>query len=101
MSGHTLTLRIKLVVPDEDGYGTARDAFAELSAVHEDQAIFQLNETGYVDEDSWGFQVRYETPLYTHSEFVQSTSLSAVERAMVAVAPDSFERRITTADGRT
>jgi hypothetical protein len=101
MSGHTLTLRIKLVVPDADGYGTARDAFAELSAVHEDQAIFQINETRYVDDDSWGFQIRYETPLYTCSEFVQSTSLPVVERAMSAVASDSFERRITTTDERT
>jgi hypothetical protein len=88
------TLRVKLVVSDE-GHGAAREAFDQLSEIHADQSIFQVNQTRYVDDDSWGFQVRYETEIHTRQEFVQSTSLADIEAVMVQVAPDSFERRVT------
>lgn len=101
MPGHTTTLRIKFVIPDGDGYEVARDAFKQLSEIHEDQAIFQINETEYVDDDCWGFQIKYETSLYTRTEFVQSTSLLDIERATAAVASDSFEQRISTTDEST
>lgn len=101
MPSHTTTLRIKFVVPDEDGYEAAHDAFEELSEIHEDQAVFQVNETQYVDDDCWGFETTYETPLYTRTEFVQTTSLPDIERAMSAVAPRSFQQRIATTDEGT
>lgn len=100
MHGHATTLRIKLVVSDGDGYEAAHDAFAELSEIHEDQAIFQVNETRYVADDGWGFKITYETPVYSREEFVRSVSLPDIERAIAAVAPDSFERRILSADRR-
>jgi len=100
MPGHAITLRVKLVVPDEDGYETAHDAFAALTKVHEDQAIFQVNETRYVADDGWGFRITYETPVYSREEFVQSVSLPAIERAMAAVASDAFERRLSAVDDR-
>jgi hypothetical protein len=88
------TLRVKLVVSDE-AHGAAREAFDELSEVHADQSIFQVNETHYVDDSSWGFQVRYETEIHAKQEFVQSTSPADIEAVMAKVAPDSFERRVT------
>ena len=88
------TLRLKLVVPGEGAPDTARRVFDRLSDIHSDQAIFQVNQTPYVDNDSWGFQVRYETEIYTRTEFVQSTSPADIEQVMAQVAPDSFERRV-------
>ena len=100
MHGHATTLRIKLVVSDGDGCEAAHNAFAELSEIHRDQAIFQVNETQYVADDGWGFKITYETPVYSHEEFVQSGSLPAIERAMAAVASDAFERRLSAVDDR-
>ncbi|TSD09747.1 hypothetical protein DP107_13865 [Haloglomus irregulare] len=100
MHGHATTLRIKLVVSDGDGCEAAHNAFAELSEIHRDQAIFQVNETQYVADDGWGFKITYETPVYSREEFVRSASLPDIERAIVAVAPDSFKRRILAADER-
>jgi hypothetical protein len=96
------TLRVKLnvpnvpSVPDEtsDGDDAAHAAFETLSTVHADQAIFQINRTQYVDEDSWGFQIRYETSLHTQTAFIQSTSVPAIEDVMAQVAPESFEQRV-------
>jgi hypothetical protein len=88
------TLRLKLLLPDEGAPDTARRVFDRLSDTHADQAIFQINQTPYVAADDWGFQVRYETTVYTRQEFVQSTSPAAVEAVMARVAPDSFERRV-------
>lgn len=88
------TLRVKLVVPDEGSYATARDVFETLSELHASQAIFQVNQTQYVGEDTWGFQIRYETEIHTKTTFVRSTSLCDIEQAMAEVAPHSFERRV-------
>lgn len=87
--------RVKLTVSEASPPPTARAAFDELSALHEDQAIVRVDRTRYVDEDGWGFRVTYRT----RDEFVQSTSLRAVERTMSRVAPTSFERRVTRGDG--
>lgn len=88
------TLRVKLNVPNETDDDAAHAAFETLSTVHADQAIFQINQTQYVSEDSWGFQVRYETSLHTQTAFIQSTSVPAIEDVMARVALDSFERRV-------
>jgi len=88
------TLRLKLIIPNEGAPDTARRVFDRVSDIHADQAIFQVNQTPYVDADDWGFQVQYETTVYTRREFVQSTSPAEVEAAMSRVAPDSFERRV-------
>jgi hypothetical protein len=88
------TLRVKLIVPGGDSHDAARDAFDELSEIHADQSIFQVNQTQYVDDDSWGFQIRYETEIHTKQGFVQSTSLADIEQVMNRVAPGSFEQRV-------
>ncbi len=84
------TLRIKLTVPPGEDYRAPRATFRRIATVHEDQAIFQVNETTYADEDTWGFAITYRS----NREFVRSTSASAVEAAMAAAAPNGFERRI-------
>lgn len=86
------TLRVKLIIPDEGAYTTARDVFETLSELHASQAIFQVNQTQYVGEDTWGFQIRYETEIHTKTAFVQSTSLRDIEQTMAEVGPRSFER---------
>jgi hypothetical protein len=88
------TLRVKLVVPGDGSRGVARAVFDELSEIHADQSIFQVNQTRYVGDGDWGFQIRYETEIHTRDEFVQSTSLAELERAMARVGPESFERRV-------
>jgi hypothetical protein len=87
------TLRVKLTIPNETD-DAAHAAFETLSTVHADQAIFQVNQTQYVSEDSWGFQIRYETSLHTQTAFIQSTSVPAIEDVMAQVALDSFDRRV-------
>ncbi|MFB6175598.1 MAG: hypothetical protein ABEI99_00340 [Halobaculum sp.] len=84
------TLRLKLNVSPDNPRPEARTAFETLSAIHEDQAIFQINETPYVDDDSWGFRASYRS----EAAFVQTTSPAVVERAMATVAPRSFNERI-------
>lgn len=88
------TLRVKLVVPESGSHREARAVFEELSEIHEDQAIFQINRTEYLDDDDWGFRIQYDTKLYVKKEFIQSRSLAAIERVMARVALESFERRI-------
>ena len=83
------TLRVVLTVSEADPHTGARAAFRALSERHEDQAIFQVNRTEYVDDD-WGFRITYRS----RTEFVQSTALPAIERAMARVAPNTFERRV-------
>ncbi len=85
------TLRVKLHIPTEGPWDTARDAFDELADVHSDQAIFQVNESAYIDDDSWGFRVTYRS----QTLFVRSTSPADIERVMQRVAPHSFERRLS------
>ena len=92
------TLRIKLVIPPDSPDHAAHDLFTELSQIHEDQAIFQMNQTEYIADDDWGFQVQYDTKLYIEREFIQTTSLAEIEQVMTQVAPQSFERRITRPD---
>lgn len=87
------TLRVKLIIPESDSYETARATFDALADLHADQSIFQVNQTPYVDAETWGFQIRYETELQTTQDFVRSTSLREVERVMAEVASDSFEQR--------
>ncbi len=89
------TLRVKLVVPESGPSKTAREAFDELSAVHEDQAVFQLNQTEYVDEDNWGFSVTHTLRGPGNREFVQTTSLADIERAMARAAAGPFDKRVT------
>lgn len=88
------TLRVKLVIPERTSRREARAVFEELSEIHEDQAIFQINRTEYLDDDGWGFRIQYDTKLYVKKEFIQSRSLAAIERVMARVALESFERRI-------
>lgn len=89
------TLRVKLNISEETADGDAAyAAFERLATVHADQAIFQINQTQYVGEDSWGFQIRYETSLHTQTAFIQSTSVPAIENVMARVAPGSFDRRV-------
>lgn len=85
------TLRVKLNLPSDDAYPAARATFETLSEVHEDQAIFQINETAYVNDDTWGFRVSYRS----EAAFVQTTTPTAVERAMKSVAPVSFDKRLS------
>ncbi len=85
------TLRVKLHIPTEDPQDTARAVFDELADVHSDQAIFQVNESEYIDDDSWGFRVTYRS----QKRFVRSTSPADIERVMRRVAPNSFERRLS------
>ncbi|SDG28080.1 MULTISPECIES: hypothetical protein [Halorientalis] len=89
------TLRVKLTVPAADAPESARQTFATLSELHADQAIFQVNRTAYVDEETWGFQVQYESELQTSREYVQTTSLAELEQVMARLAPASFEERVT------
>lgn len=83
------TLRVKLTISESGEHGAARAAFDEIAERHSDQAVFQVNETRYVDEDDWGFKLTYRA----NSDFCQSTSLREIDRAMAQVAPNSFERR--------
>lgn len=84
------TLRVKLTVPSDDAHPVARATFETVSEVHEDQAIFQINETAYVDADTWGFKTSYSSG----TGFMQTTNPATVERAMAAVAPVSFDERL-------
>ena len=92
------TLRIKLIIPADSADHAARAIFTELSQVHEDQAIFQVNQTEYISDDEWGFRIQYDTKLYVEKEFIQSTSLMEIEQVMTQVAPQSFEQRITSSE---
>lgn len=83
------TLRVVLTVSEADPHEGAQAAFEQLSERHDAQAIFQVNRTPYVDDD-WGFRITYRS----QTEFVQSTSLVEIERAMARVAPNTFERRV-------
>lgn len=86
-----ISLRVKLNRPETDPPPGATEAFTDLADIHSDQAIFQVNQTQYVDSENWGFKLTYRAS----SEFVQSTRLSEIERRMTRVAPSSFERRVT------
>lgn len=88
------TLRVKLILPENTPSQAAREAFDELSAVHEDQAVFQLNQTEYVDEDSWGFSVTHTLRGPEDREFVQTASLVDIERAMARAAAAPFDKRV-------
>lgn len=90
------TLRVKLNIPDEEAYQAAKNAFDEISEIHEDQAIFQVNQTQYVSEATWGFKITYRG----QSQFVQTTSLREIERAMSQVAPNTFDERLRETGGR-
>lgn len=92
-----ITLRVKLSIPETDPPPGAEDAFTTLSEIHSDQAIFQTNQTEYVDKQNWGVKVTYRT----RQEFVQSTRIARLERVMSQVGSNSFERRIETADATT
>lgn len=85
-----ITLRVKLNVPETNPPSGAHRAFERVSEIHSDQAIFQINRTGYLDRRDWGFRVTYRS----QGTFVRSTSLEEIERAMAAVAPNTFERRV-------
>lgn len=93
------TLRVKLVIAERTSRREARAVFEKLSEIHEDQAIFQINRTEYLDDDGWGFRIQYDTKLYVKKEFIQSRSLAAIERVMARVALGSFERRIDRPEG--
>lgn len=86
-----ISLRIKLNLPETDPPSGAAEAFTDLAKIHSDQAIFQINQTEYVDRENWGFKLTYRA----NSGFVQSTRLSEIEQGMARVAPSSFERRVT------
>jgi len=85
------TLRVKLTVSERDPPPEARATFERIAGCHEDQAIFQVNRTAYVDRDGWGFRVTYRS----QEAFAQTTSLRELERTMARVAPHTFERRVT------
>ena len=86
------TLRVKLTVPAGGGDPGARETFEEIADVHSDQAIFQVNRSRYVDEETWGFRVEHGAK--RDAGFVRTTSPAAVERTMAEVAFGSFERRL-------
>lgn len=85
-------LRVKLTIPETDPPPEAEDAFDAISQIHSDQAIFQLNQTQYVDGRTWGFKITYRT----NQGFVQSTRLQEIEQLMAQIASNSFERRVRT-----
>ena len=85
-----ITLRVKLNVPEANPPPGAYGAFEQVSEIHSDQAIFQVNRTEYLDRRDWGFRVTYRS----QRTFVRSTSLEEIEGAMAAVAPSTFERRV-------
>jgi len=85
------TLRVKLHIPNEDPRDTARQTFDQLADIHSDQAIFQINGSEYIDDDTWGFGISYRS----QRMFIQSTSPADIERVMWHVAPRSFERRLS------
>lgn len=85
-----LTLRVKLTIHSDDTTHPARATFDELSEVHEAQAVFQVNETEYIDRDDWGFKITYRS----QESFVQSTDLREIERVMADVAPNTFEEKL-------
>jgi maltodextrin utilization protein YvdJ len=87
-----IPLRVKLNIPETDPPPGAKDAFDAISEIHSDQAIFQVNQTQYVDERSWGFRVTYRE----NRGFVQSTRVQEIEQLMSQVASNSFERRVET-----
>ena len=82
------TLRVKLTLPEPEPRGP-REAFEAVSGLHADQAIFQINQTEYVDPDDWGFTITYRS----NATFVQTTTLAELEPAMTAVASNAFECR--------
>lgn len=84
------TLRVKLNLPATDPPEAAQSTFETISEVHSDQAIFQVNQTQYLDADDWGFRVTYRS----NDTFVQTTSLTQLERTMANVADNSFEQRV-------
>ena len=86
------TLRVKLNVPADGGSPAARETFEEIADVHSDQAIFQVNRSRYVDEETWGFRIEHGAK--RDGGFVRTTSPAAVERTMAEVAFSSFERRL-------
>jgi maltodextrin utilization protein YvdJ len=84
------TLRVKLNLPATDPPKAAQNTFETISEIHSDQAIFQVNQTQYLDSDDWGFRVTYRS----NGTFVQTTSLAELERTMANVADNSFEQRV-------
>jgi maltodextrin utilization protein YvdJ len=80
------TLRVKLTLPEPQG---PRETFEAVSELHADQAIFQINQTEYVDPNGWGFTITYRS----NETFVQTTTLAELEQPMGAVASNAFERR--------
>lgn len=82
------TLRVKLTLPEPEPRGP-REAFEAVSELHADQAIFQINQTEYVDPNGWGFKITYRS----NETFVQTTALADLEQAMAAVASNAFECR--------
>ncbi|ERH11608.1 MAG: hypothetical protein J07HB67_00616 [halophilic archaeon J07HB67] len=88
------TLRVKLTVPETDPPPGARATFEQAADRHEDQAVFQVNRTAYVDREGWGFRISYRSD----GAFVQTTSLRELEATMAAVAPHTFEQRVATGD---
>ncbi|ERG91623.1 MAG: hypothetical protein J07HQW1_01657 [Haloquadratum walsbyi J07HQW1] len=85
-------LRVKLNISEKDHHTAAREAFEEISTIHDDQAIFQINRTQYINQDTWGFKITYRTK----SGFIQSVCADAIEQVMWQVAPNSFDRRLTS-----
>ncbi|ERG97123.1 hypothetical protein [Haloquadratum walsbyi] len=85
-------LRVKLNISEAGDHKPAREAFEKISTIHDDQAIFQINQTQYIDQDTWGFKITYRT----QSEFIQTVCLGDIERVMWRVAPNSFDRKITS-----
>ena len=47
------TLRLKFNVPVTDPPQAAQNVFETISDVHNDQAIFQVNRTQYLNVDDW------------------------------------------------
>jgi len=85
-------LRVKLNISEEEHHSAARETFETISTIHDDQAIFQINQTQYINQDTWGFKITYRTK----SEFIQSVCLNDIEQVMWHVTPNSFERRVTS-----
>lgn len=85
------TLRVKLTAPETGPRQAAQAVFDEVSELHSDQAVFQVNRTRYVDADDWGFRITYRS----NEAFVRTTSLAELEDAMARVAANAFERRVT------
>lgn len=86
------TLRVKLNIPEEGDHRQARNAFTQISNIHADQAIFQVNQTPHITDEDWGFKIEYRA----NTGFIQTTSLKDIERVMAQVAHNRFERRINT-----